>query len=98
MDLVQITAIIGTATSLVCTLVMGMLGYLIKRFLTTLETNDRNNADEIKTLSKEFNDLKADLPLIYATREDFIRVMNKVEDKLDLLLYKAPKNGEREEE
>lgn len=98
MELVQITAVIGAAASLVCTLVVGALSYFIKRTLTTLEAADRSNAEEIKTLQKELNDLKADLPLIYVTREDFIRVMNKVEDKLDLLLYKTPKKGEREEE
>lgn len=98
MELVQITAVIGAVASLVCTLVVGALSYFIKRTLTTLEAADRSNAEEIKTLQKELNDLKADLPLIYVTREDFIRVMNKVEDKLDLLLYKTPKKGEREEE
>ena len=39
-------------------------------------------------------DLKADLPLIYTTREDFIRVSNNIDQKLDKLLYRgAAKEG-----
>ena len=39
-------------------------------------------------------ELKADLPLIYTTREDFIRVSNNIDQKLDKLLYRgAAKEG-----
>ena len=38
----------------------------------------------------ELGDLKADLPLIYTTREDFIRVSNNIDQKLDKLLYRSP--------
>ena len=42
----------------------------------------------------EVGDLKADLPLIYTTREDFIRVSNNIDQKLDKLLYRgAAKEG-----
>lgn len=96
MELIQITAVIGAAASLICTLVVGALSFFIKRTLSSLEGNDQKNAEEIKNLRKEVNDLKADLPLIYVTREDFIRIMNRVEDKLDLLLYSSPGKGREE--
>ena len=51
----------------------------------------------IRRLGRELNDLKADLPLIYVTREDFVRIMNRVEDKLDLLLYNSPQEKRKEE-
>ena len=38
----------------------------------------------------ELGELKADLPLIYTTREDFIRVSNNIDQKLDKLLYRSP--------
>ena len=52
--------------------------------------------EDIKALDKNLNDLKADLPLIYVTREDYIRVMNRVEDKLDQILYGGKAKGKEE--
>ena len=92
MDVSQITALIGAAASLLCTVVVGAM----KKTLTSLEEADKRNAEDIKTLDKNLNDLKADLPLIYVTREDYIRVMNRVEDKLDQILYGGKAKGQEE--
>ena len=86
MDVSQITALIGAAASLLCTVVVGALTFFMKK----------RNAEDIKTLDKNLNDLKADLPLIYVTREDYIRVMNRVEDKLDQILYGGKVKGKEE--
>ncbi len=105
MDAAQLTAIVGAAASLLCTLVVGALTYFLKRLLGTLEEADRKNAERIEAVNKEktaqiekveekLNDLKADLPLLYVTREDYIRVMNRVEDKLDQILYGSNKGKE----
>ena len=96
MEVTQITAVIGAAASLLCTLVVGALTFFIKKTLTSLEEADKKNAaqiaereaaDKIAKVDEKLNDLKADLPLVYVTREDYIRVMNRVEDKLDQILY-----------
>ena len=50
----------------------------------------RKNAEDIAAVRGELGDLKADLPLIYTTREDFIRVSNNIDQKLDKLLYRSP--------
>lgn len=94
MDVTQITTIIGASASLLCTLVVGALTFFIKKTLTTLEEADRKNATQIEKVEEKLNDLKADLPLLYVTREDYIRIMNRVEDKLDQLLYGAGKGKE----
>ena len=93
MDVSQITALIGAAASLLCTVVVGALTFFMKKTLTSLEEADKRNAEDIKALDKNLNDLKADLPLIYVTREDYIRVMNRVEDKLDQILYGGKAKG-----
>ncbi|MFQ8573370.1 MAG: hypothetical protein ACLSAB_08970 [Oscillospiraceae bacterium] len=77
MDVSQITALIGAAASLLCTVVVGALTFFMKKTLASLEEADKRNAEDIKALDKNLNDLKADLPLIYVTREDYIRVMNR---------------------
>ena len=48
MDITQITAVIGAAASLLCTLVVGALTYFIKKTLTSLEDADKRNAAAIQ--------------------------------------------------
>ena len=92
MGITEITATIGAAASLLCTLVVGALAFFIKKTLTSLEDADKKNAARIEKLEEKLGDLKSDLPLLYVTREDYIRVMNKVEDKLDQILYGGAPN------
>lgn len=79
-----ITAIIGVAA-------WGVKNALseIKGSVTKLEAADKENSDKIEKVQSELNDLKADLPLVYVTREDFIRVSNNIDHKLDKLLYRS---------
>ena len=80
-----ITAIIGVAA-------WGVKNAIgeIKSAVTKLEAADKKNADEIAAVRTELGELKADLPLIYTTREAFIRVSNNIDHKLDKLLYRSP--------
>lgn len=82
----QVMAIIGSVASIACTIVVGALTFFLKRTLTTLEDADRKNAAEIEKVRSDLADLKSDLPLMYTLREDFIRVMNNVDSKLDELI------------
>ena len=59
-----------------------------------IDSEYEKNAAKIAEVEDKLNDLKADLPLVYVTREDYIRVMNRVEEKLDKILY----SRERKEE
>lgn len=94
MDTVQITALIGAVASLLCTLVVGALTFFLKKTLSSLEKADEKNAAKIAKVAQDLNDLKADLPLIYVTREDFIRVSNNIDNKLDRLLYRSERKEE----
>ena len=83
-----ITAIIGVAA-------WGVKNALgeIKGAISKLEAQDKENAAEIAKVRDELNNLKSDLPLVYVSREDFIRVTNNVDQKLDKLLYRQQKEG-----
>ena len=84
-----ITAIIGVAAWGVKNAIGEM-----KAAVSELKAADKKNAEEIAAVRGELGDLKADLPLIYTTREDFIRVSNNIDQKLDTLLYRgAAKEG-----
>lgn len=80
-----ITAIIGVAAWGVKNAIGEM-----KAAVSELKAADKKNAEDIAAVRGELGDLKADLPLIYATREDFIRVSNNIDQKLDKLLYRSP--------
>ena len=80
-----ITAIIGVAAWGVKNAIGEM-----KAAVSELKAADKKNAEEIAAVRGELGDLKADLPLIYTTREDFIRVSNNIDQKLDKLLYRSP--------
>ena len=80
-----ITAIIGVASWGVNNAIGEM-----KAASSKLEAADKKNAEDIAAVRGELGDLKADLPLIYTTREDFIRVSNNIDQKLDKLLYRSP--------
>lgn len=86
-----ITAIIGVAA-------WGVKNAIgeIKGAITELKAQDKENADEIAKVRGELNDLKSDLPLIYVTREDFIRVSNNIDSKLDRLLYQQRSSSTKE--
>lgn len=97
----QVVALIGAVASVLCTVIVGSLSYFLKKTLSGLEDADKKNAAQIEKVEEKLNDLKADLPLIYVTREDYIRIMNRVEDKLDQLLYSnnsTPKTTKEKEE
>lgn len=94
MDINQVVALIGAAGSLLCTIIVGALAFFIKKTLADQESADKRNAEHIAQVEEKLNDLRADLPLVYVTREDYIRVMNRVEEKLDKILY----SRERKEE
>lgn len=47
--------------------------------ISRLESGTNN---EIGKLRQEFNDMKADLPLVFVTRDDYIRTMNEVEKSI----------------
>ena len=53
MDITQITAVIGAAASLLCTLVVGALTYFFKKTLTSLEDADKKNAADIQTEARK---------------------------------------------
>ncbi len=78
-----ITAIIGVAAWGVKNAIGEM-----KAAVSELKAADKKNAEEIAAVRTELGELKADLPLVYTTREDFIRVSNNIDSKLDKLLYR----------
>lgn len=53
MDIVQITAVIGAAASLLCTLVVGGLTFFVKKMISDLESADKRNAAAIEKVDQK---------------------------------------------
>lgn len=85
----------------VITTIIGIAAWGVKNALGTitatiaeLKRADTQNAEQIARVEEKLNDLAKDLPLIYVTREDFIRVTNNIDSKLDKILYRSTPKGE----
>jgi predicted PurR-regulated permease PerM len=111
-------SILPSIISIVCTVIIALVGWGFRSTISGLRSNIANNTDDIdkntKSIEKvasrqaermdkletNFNDLKSDLPLIYVLREDFIRTISNVENrmqgmdkKLDHILEKLSRGG-----
>ena len=51
----------------------------IKQRINEVEKKSKADVDAVR---EELNNLKADMPLVYTLREDFIRTLNNVESKM----------------
>lgn len=60
-----------------------------------LEINEKIG-QKINQVEQDLNDLKADLPMIYTLREDFIRSLNNVESKIASIDNKIDKLLQKE--
>lgn len=65
----------------------------IKSSVAEVKLEGTNNANKIADVDKRLGELKADLPLLYVTREDFIRVTDNIDRKLELIIN-GQKKGE----
>lgn len=75
----ELTWILQTITALV----IGVIGFFLKGTLTELKDGIKLNAGDIQKVKNELNDLKSDLPFVYVLREDFIRTLNNVDNKMN---------------
>lgn len=52
---------------------------------------EKKSKEDVDAVREELNNLKADMPLVYTLREDFIRTLNNVESKMSNIDTKIDK-------
>lgn len=75
--------------------VFAIISGSVKKTLQNLEKGISENKMQIEFTKKEIADLKADLPLVYTLREDYIRVQQSQEKQINTLIEKVDKIAER---
>ena len=80
------------------TLVLAFLGLLvgfgkymlaqIDRRITGIEQQNRTESEGWKRIERELLELRAELPVQYVRREDYVRGQTVIESKLDSLYFK----------
>lgn len=85
---------------MVTTIAVGIIAFFFKTMAAEFKAGLASNSQDVKQVRQELNDLKSDLPLIYVTREDFIRAMNssdknfnKMDEKLDKIYDRLSERG-----
>lgn len=67
------------------------LGEDIKASISKLDEKiaavEKRSNEKSADLQKQLHAMKEEMPLVYTLREDFLRVMNGVDDKLNRILY-----------
>ena len=70
-----------------------------KKVNERIDRLEQKNDEDLQRIQQEISDMKADLPLVYVLREDYIRVANSMEDhmkglgrKIDMLLMNSNKD------
>ena len=76
------TIILGTISTIIA-IALGMIGRFLMDIKASLEKQQTENKLEIKNLREDLNDLKAELPVKFVLRDDFIRVVSNLENKMD---------------
>lgn len=81
----------NTFLQLAISVLLGGLCFFLKRHISKTDEMFVKCEKRINDVEKELHALKEDMPFVYTTREDFLRIMNNVDDKLNRILY--GKNG-----
>ena len=69
--------------SLLLTVGIGLIAYLLKEWKSSVETKAQEERKEVKELKDKFADLRAHLPAQYVSRDDFIRAIAGLDNRLD---------------
>lgn len=80
--------------NLILTLAIGAVGYLLKELKNTIDKQLSSQSEQMekmgdknekrfRELEKEFSNLRADLPGQYVNRDDFVRAISGLDNRLD---------------
>lgn len=63
-----------------------IIGFFVRYWMVTQEKKDQAQDDAIKSIQTDFSDFKAVLPRTYVLREDFLRAVASLDNKVDVMM------------
>ncbi|HOL44631.1 MAG TPA: hypothetical protein PK659_10290 [Methanothrix sp.] len=87
----QIIAVCATLVAAMNVVVMTYVKHAISKALSNLETKYYSTNDRVDHMEKQLYELKAELPISYVRREDFIRHEVALNAKLDRIYDRLEK-------
>jgi uncharacterized membrane-anchored protein YhcB (DUF1043 family) len=72
----------------VVSLLMGMVGYLLKDIRSSLRENEKDQKQELETLKKDLANFKTQVAHQYVHKDDYIRTIASFDKKMDDVVEK----------
>ncbi len=63
--------------------ILGIIGYFLKDIRASIREQQKANQDEIKVLRTDLEELRAELPEKFVLRDDYIRTLSNLENKIE---------------
>ncbi len=93
----QIIAICATLVTACNVIVMAYVKYIITRSLSQIDEKHAENNRKVEAVERQLYEIKADLPICYVRREDFIRNEVAINAKLDRIYDRVEKQTKKGE-
>lgn len=63
--------------------ILGLIGYFLKDIRASIREQQKTSQEEIKALRADLEELRAELPIKYVMRNDYIRTLSNLENKIE---------------
>lgn len=63
--------------------ILGLIGYFLKDIRSSIREQQKTSQEEIKALRADLEELRAELPIKYVMRNDYIRTLSNLENKIE---------------
>jgi len=91
----QIITVCASLVAVCNIIVMAYVKHIVTRSLSQIETKYLENNKKIEAVEKQLYEIKADLPICYVRREDFVRNEVMINAKLDRIYDRIEKQKEK---
>ena len=70
--------------NLLLTLGVGAIAYMLKDWKSSVEKKLEKDENRLDKLEEKIANLRAELPIVYVSRDDFLRGMSNIDNRLDV--------------
>lgn len=83
MDAKLLTSLFIAIMGTVMMIMMGAIGWCVKDIRSSMQRSQEKNELAIKDLRADFEQMRSDMSIKYVLREDFLRAVSNMENKME---------------